>query len=69
MRTYLESVDTEWFNQRLIGVLVVVLAAFTVITVRLLYLQVFEGKELRRLSEINSIRLQDIDAPAGDDIR
>ena len=65
MRTYLESVDTEWFNQRLIGVLVVVLAAFTVITVRLLYLQVFEGKELRRLSEINSIRLQDIDAPRG----
>ena len=65
MRTYLESVDTEWFNQRLVSVLVVVLAAFAVMAVRLFYLQVFEGKELRRLSEINSIRLQDIDAPRG----
>ena len=65
MRTYLESVDIEWFNQRLVGVLVVVLLAFTVLSIRLLYLQLFEGKELRRLSEINSIRLQDIDAPRG----
>jgi penicillin-binding protein 2 len=31
----------------------------------LLYLQVIEGKELRRLSEINSIRIQDVDAPRG----
>lgn len=65
MPTYLESVDTEWFNQRLVGVLVVVLAAFAVLGVRLIYLQIFEGRELRRLSEINSIRLQDIDAPRG----
>lgn len=65
MRTYLESVDSEWFNQRLIGVLLFILVVFVVMFVRLLYLQVFEGKELRRLSEINSIRLQDIDAPRG----
>jgi len=65
VRHYLESIDSEWFNRRMVGVFVLVLIAFTVLVVRLLYLQVIEGKEFRRLSEINSIRLQDIDAPRG----
>ncbi|MBT8340688.1 MAG: penicillin-binding protein 2, partial [Desulfatitalea sp.] len=65
MQTYLESVDSEWFSQRLVGVLVAIMAAFAIMGIRLLYLQVLQGKELRRLSEINSIRLQDIDAPRG----
>ena len=65
MRTYLDSVDSEWFNQRLTGVLVVILVAFALLVTRLLYLQMIEGGEYRRLSEINSIRLQDIDAPRG----
>ena len=65
MPTYLESTDSEWFNQRLTGVIVLVLAAFGILICRLLYLQVVEGTEYRRLSEINSIRLQDIDAPRG----
>jgi penicillin-binding protein 2 len=65
MPTYLESTDSEWFNQRLTGVLVLVLSAFAVLITRLLYLQIVEGTEYRRLSEINSIRLQDIDAPRG----
>jgi penicillin-binding protein 2 len=49
----------------MVGVFVLVLIAFAVLVARLLYLQVIEGKEFRRLSEINSIRLQDIDAPRG----
>ncbi len=65
MASYLESVDSEWFNQRLVGVFVCILTAFAVMGIRLLYLQIIEGQELRRLSEINSIRLQDIDAPRG----
>ncbi len=65
MRTYLESVDSEWFNQRLAGVVLLVLAAFALLMTRLIYLQLVEGKEYRRLSEINSIRLHDIDAPRG----
>jgi penicillin-binding protein 2 len=65
MPTYLESTDSEWFNQRLTGVLVLVLSAFAVLITRLVYLQIVEGTEYRRLSEINSIRLQDIDAPRG----
>lgn len=63
--TYLETVNSEWFNQRIVGVVLVVLAAFTVLFARLFYLQVVEGREYRRLSEINSIRLQDINAPRG----
>lgn len=65
MRNYLPSVDSEWFNQRLIGALIVVLLLFAVMILRLVHLQVFEGEELRRLSEINSIRLQDIHPPRG----
>lgn len=65
MQNYLDSIDSEWFNQRLTGVMVVVLATFAILILRLFYLQVMEGSELRRQSEINSIRLQDIDAPRG----
>lgn len=65
MQTYLESTDSEWFNQRLSGLMVLILVAFAILIARLLYLQIVEGDEYRRLSEINSIRLQDIDAPRG----
>jgi penicillin-binding protein 2 len=65
VRTYLDSTDSEWFNQRLTVLMVFVFTAFAVLVSRLIYLQVIEGKEYRRLSEINSIRLQDIDAPRG----
>jgi len=63
--TYLESTDSDWFNQRLTLLMVFVCIAFAVLVARLLYLQVIKGHEYRRLSEINSIRLQDIDAPRG----
>ncbi|MFO7716084.1 penicillin-binding protein 2 [Desulfosarcina sp.] len=65
MINYLENVDSEWFNQRLSAALTVVVAAFVVLIARLLFLQVIEGEELRRLSEINSIRLKSVDAPRG----
>ncbi|MEJ2158226.1 MAG: penicillin-binding protein 2 [Desulfobacteraceae bacterium] len=65
VRTYLESTDSDWFNQRLTILLIFVFSVFAVLVARLVYLQVIEGKEYRRLSEINSIRLQDIDAPRG----
>jgi len=65
VRTYLESTDSDWFNQRLTILLFFVFSTFAVLAGRLIYLQVIEGKEYRRLSEINSIRLHDIDAPRG----
>jgi len=62
---YLKTVDSEWYKQRLIGMMFFVIAAFALLIVRLFYLQVIEGEELRRLSENNCIRLQSIDAPRG----
>lgn len=61
----MNSVDSDWFSHRLSAALAVVVAAFVVLIARLLFLQVIEGAELRRLSEINSIRLQNVDAPRG----
>ncbi len=65
MTEYLDNVDSDWFNQRLSAALTIVVAAFVVLIARLLFLQVIEGEELRRLSEINSIRLKSVDAPRG----
>lgn len=65
MRTFLDTIDSEWFNHRLTRFLVLVLIAFAFLYARLVYLQLVEGKEYRRLSEINSIRIQDIVAPRG----
>lgn len=65
MRNILHTVDTEWFNHRIAGALLCVVAVFGLLFLRLLYLQVVEGKEYRRISESNSIRLHDIDAPRG----
>ena len=62
---FLQNVDGDWFRQRLTGTIVVISIAFVVIIVRLFYLQIIEGEEFRRQSEINSIRLQSVDAPRG----
>lgn len=65
MTNYLDNVDSDWFSKRLSVGLTVVIAAFVVLIARLLFLQVVKGGELRRLSEINSIRLRSVDAPRG----
>ena len=54
MDKYLKTVDTEWYKQRIAGVIICVLAAFVVIFIRLIYLQVIRGNEFRRLSLNNS---------------
>jgi penicillin-binding protein 2 len=62
---YLKTADAEWFRQRITGVMICVLAAFAVLLVRLMYLQVIRGDEYHRLSLNNRIRLQSIDPPRG----
>ena len=62
---FLKSIDSEWYKHRLTGAIILVLMAFILLFVRLLYLQIVKGREFRRLSENNSIRLQIIDAPRG----
>jgi len=62
---YLKTADSNWYKQRIIGVIVCVLAAFSILLLRLFFLQVIKGEEFRRLSENNSIRLQNIDPSRG----
>jgi len=65
MSKYLKTVDSEWFRQRLIVVMLCVSMAALVLMMRLIYLQIIKGQEYRRISLNNSIRLQSIDAPRG----
>lgn len=65
MKKYLDNVTSDWFNKRIAGILLCIVAAFAVLLVRLFYLQIIEGEEFRRHSENNSIRLQSLDAPRG----
>lgn len=65
MSRYLKTADSEWYKQRIIGVIICTLAVFAVLLMRLFFLQVIKGEEFSRLSENNSIRLQAIDAPRG----
>jgi penicillin-binding protein 2 len=65
MDRYLKTADPDWYKQRITGVIIFALAAFVVLIVRLIYLQVITGDEFRRLSLNNSIRLQNVDPPRG----
>ncbi len=65
MEKYLKTADSDWYKQRISGAMLCVAAAFVILIIRLFYLQIIEGKELRRLSENNCIRLQNIDPPRG----
>ena len=65
MTKYLKTADGEWYKQRVVGLMMWVLAAFVILFIRLIYLQIISGEELRQLSLNNSIRLQSIDPPRG----
>lgn len=65
MSKILKTAGSDWFRQRLIGAVFCVMAAFALLVIRLFYLQVVGGKEYRKLSENQCIRLQSIDAPRG----
>ncbi|OQY59955.1 MAG: penicillin-binding protein 2 [Desulfobacteraceae bacterium 4572_88] len=65
MNKYLKTADKDWYKQRLTGSMFLVMGAFLILITRLIYLQVLEGDEYRRLSENNCIRLQSINSPRG----
>jgi penicillin-binding protein 2 len=62
---YLKTADSGWYKQRLVRVIFCVVIAFIVLFMRLFYLQIIQGEELRRLSENNCIRLQSTDPSRG----
>ncbi|RPJ82877.1 MAG: penicillin-binding protein 2, partial [Deltaproteobacteria bacterium] len=65
MESFYKTADAEWYKQRLSGLMYFLFVSFTILMIRLFYLQIIEGEEYRRLSENNCIRLQGIDAPRG----
>jgi penicillin-binding protein 2 len=62
---YLKTADADWYRQRITLAMICVVVAFTVLFLRLIYLQVIRGDEYRLLSLNNRIRLQSLDAPRG----
>jgi penicillin-binding protein 2 len=62
---YLKTADADWYRQRISGVMICVVAAFAVLILRLIFLQVIRGDEYRLTSLNNRIRLQSIDPPRG----
>jgi penicillin-binding protein 2 len=62
---YLKTADQDWYKQRLVRIAFCVAGTFCLIFMRLFYLQVIHGEELRRLSENNCIRLQSTDPSRG----
>ncbi|KPA18192.1 peptidoglycan glycosyltransferase [Candidatus Magnetomorum sp. HK-1] len=65
MSNYLKTIDNDYYRQRLGGPLIVVLMAFTILTIRLFYLQIIEGENYYTKSENNCIRLQRIPPERG----
>ncbi len=61
MDKYLKTADTDWYKQRIIGIILIVSLCLMILLARLFYLQIIKGTEYRRLSENNSIRLQRIE--------
>ena len=62
---YLKTADADWYRQRVTGTMIIVVAAFAVLFLRLIFLQVIRGDEYHHLSLNNRIRLQSIDPPRG----
>lgn len=56
---------SDWYKERVTTVMVVMAAAFVLILLRLIHLQVIQGPQLYRMSENNCIRLQSLDPTRG----
>ncbi|MFO7751252.1 MAG: penicillin-binding protein 2, partial [Desulfobacteraceae bacterium] len=61
----MKNPDKEWLKKRVMPALIIMLLAFAVLFARLVYLQIIEGDEFRRLSENNCIRLESVEASRG----
>jgi penicillin-binding protein 2 len=65
LHSYLKALDSDWYNQRLTGIVYSIFIAFAILFSRLFYLQIISGQEFRRLSDNNCIRLQGIEFSRG----
>ena len=65
MAVFDKNPDREWIKQRLIGASICILLLFSLLFLRLIYLQIIKGEEFRLLSEKNAVRLQSIKPSRG----
>lgn len=65
MTQFDKSPDKEWVKQRLMGASICIILVFSLLLLRLIYLQVIKGKEYRSLSEKNAVRLQSVKSSRG----
>ncbi|MCF6247872.1 MAG: penicillin-binding protein 2 [Desulfobacula sp.] len=65
MTQFSNNPDREWVKQRLIMASVCILFVFALLFLRLVYLQVIKGEELRLKSEKNAVRLKSIKSSRG----
>ncbi|MCG8683451.1 MAG: penicillin-binding protein 2 [Desulfobacterales bacterium] len=57
--------DRDWIKQRLIGASLCIIFVFSLLFLRLMYLQLIKGEEYRRLSKTNCVRLKSIKSSRG----
>ncbi len=65
MAQFDKNSDKDWIKQRLIGASVCILFLFSLLFLRLIYLQIIKGQEFRLLSEENAVRLKSIKSSRG----
>lgn len=65
MSIYFSDKDTGFLKERLKTITILILVAFSILILRLLFLQVFKSEHYTRLSKNNRIRLVKVTAPRG----
>lgn len=65
MRGINNNPDRDWIKQRFIGASLCIVLVFSVLLLRLVYLQMIRGEEYRRLSMTNCVRLKSIKSSRG----
>lgn len=60
-----KNTDREWIKHRYIGAGLCIVFIFSVLLLRLVYLQMIRGEEYRRLSKTNCVRLKSIKSSRG----
>ncbi|MFP4226192.1 MAG: penicillin-binding protein 2 [Desulfobacterales bacterium] len=65
LQKYFQRVDTDWYRNRVFGFMCFMVAAFLLLGIRLLYMQIVKGEHYYALAKDNCIRRQHINAFRG----
>lgn len=65
LQKYLQAIDADWYRSRFLALVFIVLAAFSLLSIQLLHLQIVKGSMYRQLSQDNCIRKKRVKAFRG----